>query len=380
MQMFRVLLTMALLTVMAAALPLASTQLIPRVIIDTDAAMTVDQPQFPHPTDIDDDLALLYALHMERLGRLRVQGIISTFGNANQTSTNADVHRLAREAGIQAPIYRGGDWNTSLLTVTPGSEYLATELRRVLPWERPPTLVNIGALYTLASTLSQHPSLVGKLGDIVLLGGSTVTNRPISTNYFADLNFKADPEATNVVLGLPVKKVTLPMELCMQALWSDREWELIHRPQCINSVISAHYPRVQQWMHQMGKDEREAFHNWPQYGSATMGYENVTGHKNYTIPWDALAMAYVTNPEWFGDERCYTMQLIMKKPQRISAQEVPCSQCEANNWVFCVVVPMNVSQPVAFFDSLTRSLCEVDLKLSTKELGSTRTNNYKYLK
>ena len=99
-----------------------------------------------------------------------------------------------------------------------------------------------------------------------------------------------------------------------QALWSDREWELIHRPQCINSVISAHYPRVQQWMHQMGKDEREAFHNWPQYGntcsqysssrhlsipgSATMGYENVTGHKNYTIPWDALAMAYVTNPEW----------------------------------------------------------------------------------
>ena len=50
---------------------------IPRVIIDTDAAMTVNQPQFPHPTDIDDDLALLYAVHMERLGRIIVQVTIA---------------------------------------------------------------------------------------------------------------------------------------------------------------------------------------------------------------------------------------------------------------------------------------------------------------
>jgi len=45
--------------------------------------MTVNQPQFPHPTDIDDDLAILWALNQERLGKLRIEGIISTFGNAN---------------------------------------------------------------------------------------------------------------------------------------------------------------------------------------------------------------------------------------------------------------------------------------------------------
>ena len=69
--------------------------------------------------------------------------------------------------------------------MTPGATFLASQLREVLPWERPPTIVNIGAMYTLASVVSQHPALVEKLGDVVLLGGSTVMNRPISTNYFA---------------------------------------------------------------------------------------------------------------------------------------------------------------------------------------------------
>lgn len=331
-----------------------------RIIIDSDAAMTVDQPQFPHPTDIDDDLAVLFALHQQRLGNLLIEGIVTTFGNANQTSTNADMINLAGQAGIDSPILQGGDFNSSLLDKTPGATFMIEQLERSKwPWNSPPTLVNIGSLYTLASVVTQSPTLVGSLGDIILLGGTTVMNRPISTNYLADLNFKADSKATNVVLGLPVRKVTLTMDLCMQVLWTDREWARLQRPQCKGSVISSRLPRVQQWMQQMGAAEFYAFHAWPQFGNATAGYVNHTGI-NSTIPWDTLAMLYVTNPEWFGDERCYEMQLLIQK-KIIFSKEMPCDQCAASQWVYCVVVPMKILEPEAMMDSLTDSLCDVQL-------------------
>ena len=47
-------------------------------------------------------------------------------------------------------------------------------------------------------------------------------------------------------------------------------------------------------------------------GNATPGFNASNHTARATIPWDALALAYVTNPEWFGDERCFEMQLVMK--------------------------------------------------------------------
>eukprot|EP00658_Telonema_sp_P-2_P070334 TRINITY_DN59879_c0_g2_i3.p1 TRINITY_DN59879_c0_g2~~TRINITY_DN59879_c0_g2_i3.p1 ORF type:complete len:365 (+),score=72.96 TRINITY_DN59879_c0_g2_i3:326-1420(+) len=330
---------------------------VPRIIVDTDPAMTVLQPQFPFPTDIDDDLALLFALYQQQRGELVIEGIVTTFGNANQSSTHADMLRLAAEAGIQAPIHAGADFNSSLLEKTPGTDFMAASLKHPLnPWEKPPTLVNIGSMHTLASVVSQHPDLVSNLGDVVLLGGTTVMNKPISTNVFANLNFKADPRATNVVLGMPVRKVAIPMDLCMQVLWTQREYDLITQPACADSVASAHLPRIQQWMKQMGNAEYTSFKSWPQYGNATGMFEGDKG----TIPWDPLAISYVTNPEWFGDERCFEMQLLISH-KIIFSKEMSCDQCAANQWVYCVVVPMTVTQPVAFLDNLTAGLCNTKL-------------------
>ena len=58
----------------------------------------------------------------------------------------------------------------------------------------------------------------------------------------------------------------------------------------------------------MGKREEKAFGSWPEYGNASAPQGSVTVGQG-VIPWDPIAVAYLLEPEWFGGEKCFEMQL-----------------------------------------------------------------------
>jgi len=331
----------------------------PKIIFDTDTAMTVVQKRIlPIPTDIDDDLAVLMAVAMQRRGNISIQAIISTFGNANSSATYEDATALATQSGIpQSLITRGGDFKYSLDTWTAGAQTMYDHLLAAPPGGAP-TLLCIGSMFTLASVVTRNQTIVQRLGDVVLLGGSINQGHYISKNLIGDLNFKAHPEATNVVLAMPIRKVVMTMDLCMQLLFTAEHLAVLQAPSCGGSVIAAHLPRVLRWMRDMGFAEREAFHLWSAYGNASHANASKGGDSLGPIPWDPIALSYVTNPEWFGDEKCFEMHL---RGKAVVSQEVPCANCVAKGWSGCVVAPTTILRPQDLLDSITANLCDLPL-------------------
>jgi len=329
------------------------------IILDSDTAMTAfQQKPILHPTDIDDDLAFIMAISMQRNHRLKLKAAIATFGNANSSATITDMRALATQVGYRGIVARGGEFGDPLTKWSSGSAVLHELLMKPLrPFSRPPVVVSIGSMYTLASAVTRDERLLPKIGGLLMLGGSINNGHYIEKNLEGDLNFKADKEATNVVLGLPMPKVLMTMDLCMQVLFTAVELQKLSSSRCNGSVIATHLPRVTSWLAHMGHAEALAFKNWPQYGNASTPQGTVTVGTG-AIPWDPIAMSYLSNPEWFGDEKCFQMQLSLGN-KAIKSQEVPCSQCEANGWVYCVIAPTQIVNATALLDNLVDRLCEV---------------------
>lgn len=79
----------------------------------------------------------------------------------------------------------------------------------------------------------------------------------------------------------------------------------------------------------MGAAEQRAFGHWPEYGNATDGGTTTLGQG--VIPWDPIALAYLLQPDWFSDERCFEMQLNLKtNPPVCALVDTTQSQCLAS--------------------------------------------------
>ncbi|MFF9149051.1 nucleoside hydrolase [Streptomyces sp. NPDC014861] len=78
----------------------------------------------------------------------------------------------------------------------------------LLAHPEPVTLVPTGPLTNIAALLLAHPELAGRIGRIVLMGGSTDRG---NTTPAAEFNVLCDPEAADIVLrsGLPVTMLGL---------------------------------------------------------------------------------------------------------------------------------------------------------------------------
>jgi inosine-uridine nucleoside N-ribohydrolase len=166
------------------------------LIIDTDTALSVAGLH-----DIDDDLAILFAL--AHPSAVELLGVVATFGNAHSNETYADAVSLAREAGLDPlKVAQGGDFGDSLTVQTNGTELMH---KLIVSSDQPVTVLCIGSMFTLAAVVTQYPSVVDRIGHVVMMGGSSGTGPPIVQSA-GDLNFYADPAAVNVLMGLDVKK------------------------------------------------------------------------------------------------------------------------------------------------------------------------------
>jgi purine nucleosidase len=98
--------------------------------------------------------------------------------------------------------------------------------------DRSVTLCPIGPLTNLAAALAQRPEIVGKLREIVCMGGAAFTSG--NTTPVAEFNIFVDPHAAAAVFGCGAPITLIPLDCTHQALMT-RDW--IERVRALGSPV-----------------------------------------------------------------------------------------------------------------------------------------------
>ena len=200
-----------------------------KIIIDTDPGQ-------------DDAVAILLALaspELEVLGLSVVAGNVPlhhTLKNALTLCELAGRPDLPVHAGCEAPLARklvtaehvhgktGLDGVTlpePAITPAPGHavDFLIETLRREPAGTV--TLVPIGPLTNIAAAFQRAPDIIGRVQEIVLMGGAYFEGGNITPT--AEFNIYVDPEAAKIVFASGAPLVVMPLDVTHKALTS-RAW------------------------------------------------------------------------------------------------------------------------------------------------------------
>jgi len=261
-----------------------------RLWIDTDAACG-----HARETDPDDCFALLLLV---RAPDFTVVGISTSFGNApleiTDRTTRALMEVLADDGVRVPPVYRGAqspresDSNASSDTRFGQPAYLA--LRAALE-AQPLTIVSLGPLTNVAAALADRPDLQTKVGRLVAVmgrrpghlfhpaegrgsGGILFGHGPV----FRDFNFDQDREAATAVLNTHMPISFVPYDAAREVMLTRSD---LSRMQSSGGAAAWVAARAMPWLDYWEKD---------------------IGLPGF-YPFDALAAAYVMEPELFDCAR-----------------------------------------------------------------------------
>lgn len=190
-----------------------------RVIIDTDPGL-------------DDALAILFALGC---GQFDVLGLTTVAGNIGLDRTTGNAGGLLAVMGrSDIPVIRGTDIPLTrelqdLVAIVHGAdglkgitlpEPLAPPLddapgwiARTLAAAEPGSvdILALGPLTNIAHVLTEHPDVVDRIGEIIVMGGTI--NEPGNSGPNSEFNFASDPEAASVVIGSSAKVTIIPLDV-----------------------------------------------------------------------------------------------------------------------------------------------------------------------
>ncbi len=252
-----------------------------KIIIDTDPGQ-------------DDAVAILLALaspEIELLGVTAVAGNVPlalTQVNARKILELADRRDIPVYAGCEAPLRRplvtaehvhgksgldGIELPAPRLPLQPGHavDFIIDTLRAEPAGTV--TLVPIGPLTNIATAFQRAPDIIGRVRQIVLMGGAYFEVGNITPA--AEFNIYVDPEAARIVFGSGVPLVVLPLDATHQALTS-RDWV-----ETMRAMPNRCGPAVASWTDFFERYDRE------KYGSA-----GAPLHDPCTIAW-------ILHPELF---------------------------------------------------------------------------------
>jgi len=201
----------------------------------------------------DDAMALMLACASENLGILAVTTVC---GNSTIENTTRNARYMLDFIGRNdVPVYSGADkplikelrtatvhGQSGLEGIDPTNESNLTgdAVERMLevikgnPGEV--TLVALGPLTNVAQAIEADPSTMGKLKQIVAMGGAI--DVPGNMNRVAEFNVFVDPDAADTVMRFPVPKTLVPLDACnrirmqledFQAISDTRNRELLLR-------------------------------------------------------------------------------------------------------------------------------------------------------
>ena len=201
------------------------------IVLDVDPGMG-----FPW-ADIDDNLALLFALAQEAVS---VDLISIVCGNVAAVDGFRSISRtlaLARRTipvaiGSRSPLVRPYQSGRALLgkrgadlgaKLSYRGEFTEAEKATDMPWAFPlqvkllesakgkTTFLCVGPLTNMAYLLKQRPDLAEKIESIVIMGGALEMEGNITP--FDEFNIWVDPEAARIVFDSTVQKVLVPLDV-----------------------------------------------------------------------------------------------------------------------------------------------------------------------
>jgi purine nucleosidase len=264
-------------------------------------------------SDVDDNLAILWALSDERV---QVRGITLTYGNVELQEAWLSLSKTLREAhkedipfalGCKKPLIRpyesAKEWkvriakqkglplvfdNSLLEGVEPLSPVSVSAaefiLSMVTKYPRL-TILALGPLTNIALAIKLAPEKIANVERIVIMGGSI--NEAGNMSPVSEFNILCDPEAAEIVFssGLPITmvgldvthKVNIYLEEVLKAIGPEKS--------CSSQLTSFVVESIRKWIH-----VREAI-----FG------------QNYFNPHDAIAFAYLLYPELFHVEKMYLL-------------------------------------------------------------------------
>lgn len=195
-----------------------------KIIIDTDPGQ-------------DDAVAILLALASPEL---EVLGITCVAGNVPLDLTGINARKICELAGrADMPVFAGCDRPMARDLVTAeyvhgktgldgielpaplmplqsrhGVDFLIETLRAEEPGTV--TLVPIGPLTNIATAMQTAPDIVGRIGQIVLMGGAYFEVGNVTPA--AEFNIYVDPQAADIVFKSGVDLVVMPLDVTHKAL------------------------------------------------------------------------------------------------------------------------------------------------------------------
>jgi purine nucleosidase len=181
-------------------------------LIDTDTAS-------------DDAVAIIMALSAPEI---RVCGLTTVAGNVGLEQATRNALYTAEVCGADVPVFEGAaspltrahedahwfhgrdglsDRNYPQPRRQPESEHAVEAIIRLCREEPGLTLVTLGPLTNIALAVARDPSIIGKIGRCVVMGGAPCCEGNVTPA--AEYNIWVDPEAARMVFcsGLPIEMV-----------------------------------------------------------------------------------------------------------------------------------------------------------------------------
>ena len=197
----------------------------------------------------DDAIALMVAA---RHPDLELLGITCVAGNQVLEKTLHNTLNVCQHLGIETPVYAGMSGPMVRDQVTAGDVHGTTGLdgpvfepltwkqgekehavqyliRTLMASQGDITLVPVGPLTNIAMAMRLEPRIIGKIREIVMMGGACGLGNATPA---AEFNIYADPEAAHVVFSSGVPIVMMGLDLTNQAL-ADRQ--VIERMEAIGN-------------------------------------------------------------------------------------------------------------------------------------------------
>lgn len=173
--------------------------------------------------------------------KVELAGITAVAGNQTVDKTFLNARRVTEYLGIDVPVHRGsegpllrapvladdihGETGMDGFTFCDLKRIPETEhgvlwmLRTLREAEEPVTILVTGPMTDLAMMLRLDPGIVGKIREIVFMGGAMGLG---NVTPAAEFNMFADPEAASIVLSSGCPLVMVGLDVTMQALCSDQ--------------------------------------------------------------------------------------------------------------------------------------------------------------
>ncbi|HRN71216.1 MAG TPA: nucleoside hydrolase, partial [Candidatus Woesebacteria bacterium] len=194
-----------------------------RIIIDTDPG-------------VDDALAIAMAIG----AGLEIEALCTVFGNASVDDTTNNALTIQYLLGKNMKVYKGSGspikGKSKFATAHGKGGFGGISLRTRLKAERwsaldfyinfldlqqddSTTIICIGPLTNIANVFMKNVKLIKKIKEIVILTG--VFGEKGNISDFAEFNAYNDPYSLKFVLGLSVKKILIPANVCRKIVFNE---------------------------------------------------------------------------------------------------------------------------------------------------------------